>query len=81
MARFYTHLDNHNGLERDSKGKEFDGLDQAIRQAAQSAGAVLTEDLASGRSPVSIRLLVDDATGTRQASIIVEARIEHTSAG
>lgn len=81
MPRLFTHLENRTGSQQDSDGQEFAGIDAALRDAARTAGGMLTEDLTHGHSPVHIGLVIEDASGRRLATIVVDAWIERATAG
>ncbi|KQR83321.1 DUF6894 family protein [Sphingomonas sp. Leaf343] len=69
MPHLFLNLENHNGLQPDTEGRDFDTVDAAIAEAGRTAGQVLAEDIAAGRTPVRIRVLIDDAAGQRQATL------------
>lgn len=75
MKKLFTHLENHDGLHRDTTGR-VESLEDALRQASQTAGSVLAEDLANGRTPVRIRLTIADDAGDTKATVTVDAHIE-----
>lgn len=72
----FTHLENHNGLEPDVRGLEFASVDDAIIEAARTAGGALTDDLAAGRTPITINLYLETSVGERVATVRVEAAID-----
>ena len=75
MQKLFTHLENHDGLHRDTTGR-VESLEDALRNASQTAGSVLTEDLANGRTPVRIRLIIADEAGDTKATVAIDAHVE-----
>ena len=76
MPRLYTHVDNHLGLQRDENGQEFISEEAAIAEAGRTAGSVLAEDVAAGRTPSSILITVEREDGATVASISVKMVLE-----
>ena len=79
MARYFTHLQNHGGFQRDEDGRDYELDERAIRDGAKAAGSVLTEDLAAGRTPISITIMVERADASAVATIEVSARTDRPS--
>lgn len=76
MPHLYLHLENHNGLQRDLEGHNYETIDAAVAEAGRTAGSVLAEDIASGRTPVGIRVMIEDADGTRIATLQSSTNID-----
>ena len=75
MPLFYTHLENSHGLQPDETGRDFPDDQHAVRDAAHTAGAILSDELAAESEAVSIRLMVERADGTMVAAINVRGRV------
>jgi hypothetical protein len=78
MPHLYLHLENHIGLQRDLEGHNYKTIDAAISEAGRTAGSVLAEDIAAGRTPVSIRVMIEDADGARIATLQSSTSIDRT---
>ena len=75
MPLFYTHLENADGFQPDERGRTFADDQHALQEATRTAGAILSDELASEAGSVSIRMLVVRADGSAVASINVRGRV------
>ena len=75
MPRSSTHVRNDDGYAIDREGQEFPDLATARAAAVQGAVDMLCDDLRGRRFDVSLELHIDDAAGTRVATLPVTAKV------
>lgn len=75
MPRYFTHVRNDVGYAIDQEGQDFPDLATARAAAVQGAIDMLCDELRGSRFDVSLELQIDDAAGTRVATIPVTAKV------
>lgn len=82
MPRYFLHVEADGDWFDDEEGTEFPNLDAARQTALRAAAQMTADELATGVERLSQRIIVTDASGAEQLSVIVEAavRIQASSA-
>ena len=76
MARYFFHLENDIGAQRDEQGQVFDTDEAAMRHAGRTVGDILSDELGTGKRAASIALFVTFDDGAPVATVTVAARTD-----
>ncbi len=75
MQRYYTHIQNAHGYQRDTEGTVFSSDETAREQAVRTGAAVLADELLQGDGSVKLTLFIEE--GRRQvAAVALSATVQ-----
>lgn len=77
MQRFYTHLDNGQGYQRDTEGSLFSDVEAARSHAVRTGAAILADELLLGDEAVKMTLYIVDQDCRQVAAVSMSASIKH----
>ena len=69
MPRYFFHILNSVGYAEDEEGSEFDGLDDARREAIAGVRSILSDEVREGRIDLRGRIDIVDSGGTRVLTV------------
>ena len=76
MLRYHFHLEATAGPSADADGREMLDDAAAVQEAGSTAGTVLMDELADGRSKPRVIVTVERSDGTRVAIVRAYAEVE-----
>jgi hypothetical protein len=75
MPRYLFHADNGAGYVEDGEGRDLPDLAAARREALKSAGEIIAEELAQGRTDIRLIIYIAAESGEPLAALPVSVSV------
>jgi hypothetical protein len=75
MPRYLFHADNGAGYVEDAEGRDLPDLETARREALKSAGEIIAEEMAEGRTDIRLIIYIAAESGEPLAALPVSVSV------